>query len=322
MSELTTAEGPKLALTPETREPRALLAFLAFLQKHLPRGRGAIPRMIGAKLAEGLSHHLTTRHGAKLCLSSSSYDVYATMAQTGNAWDYEDFRICLDSISETGVFFEIGANVGYFAVEAANLRRNARVYAFEPQSDLAGAIERSARLNNFGNLTVIDALVGDSEGDRILYLAAATIHASAVEDSGRKPLSSVPKVMITIDGMVTRGDLPAPTFVKMDVEGSEALVFRGAAQAFRKHCPNIFLEYLPEFDVDNRIRGEVMALVSDVPDYKLYGIPSMNKRASHPKLLIPIDEIGWADVHGLYILNQSMSLPNPDLLDRRATLRP
>jgi hypothetical protein len=91
----------------------------------------------------------------------------------------------------------------------------------------------------------------------------------------------------------------------MDVEGSEALVFKGATATFRTHMPNIFLEYLSEFDVGERVRKEVESLVSSSENYSLYGIPRANLREKYRGLFIPISEIGYRDVHGLYIRNIS-----------------
>ncbi|MEO1922378.1 MAG: FkbM family methyltransferase [Sphingomonadaceae bacterium] len=296
-------------------EPKNLLTGLAFLQRTLPRGKGRLTRAIGAALSRPNQHYLTTLHGAKLVLSPTSYDVYATMVQNENAWDYEDFRICIDSFADGECFYEIGANVGYFAVEAAHLRRDSRVYAFEPQSALTHAIEQSAKLNNLSNLTAYEVLVGDEDALRTLYLAPSSIHSSAVPDSGRDSVSTQSKQMVTLDRLVARRELRPPDFVKMDVEGSEALVFRGAAQTFRTHKPSIFLEYLPEYDIGHRVRKEVEDLVQSVDDYALFGVPNMHARSQSLPLLVPIEQISWMQIHALYILNMSRGVAS-DLLTR------
>lgn len=303
-----------------TSEPIRLLNVLSFIQRHVPRGKGSIPRHIGKLLSQDGKYYLTTKHGAKLFLSPDSFDVYATMHREQNSWDYEDFRICLDSLppehTHGGVFYEIGANVGYFAVEAAHLRAQAKVYAFEPQTSLVSAIKHSIEANSLRNIRIFDALLGDREGESTLYIASASIHASAVPDSGRNPVRTVPKAMLTIDGLVARREIEPPDFVKMDVEGSEALVFKGANATFREYMPNVFLEYLPEFDVENRVRNEVEALISASRRYVLYGIPSMKARVRHTRLFEPIDEIGWENVHGLYLQNLDRAVSDEALFSR------
>ncbi len=281
-----------------------LLSVLSWLQRVLPRGKGAVPRALGKALARPLSRYLTTRHGTKLVLSPSSYDVYATMRGCDNAWDYHDFEVIRAGTPEGGVLYEVGANVGYFAVEHAKLDPGGRVYAFEPQSDLARAIAASASANGFGNLFVYNVLVGDRSGEATLYLAPGTIHASAVPDSGRPISSTVSMPMIALDDLVESGAALPPDLVKMDVEGSEALVFQGAARLFRSAKPHIYLEYLPEFDVGGRIRSEIESLVRDVPSYRLLGSPNNSLRHKYRERLFAIrSDADWADIDEVFLLN-------------------
>ena len=299
----------------ETRrlsEPSNLLSALGAFQRLSPKGKGWLPRKIGKILSDENKHYMRTKHGAKLVLSPSAFDVYASMWSRGRAWDYEDFRICLASIPEGGVFYEVGANVGYFAIEAAWLKRGATIHAFEPQSELARAITASARLNGLDGVHVHDVLVGDSVAERTLYLAAATIHASAVADSGRSPRESIPKQMVSLDSL---SDLPQPDFVKMDVEGSEALVFAGGHRLLREAKPHIFLEYMSYYDPGERIRKAVEELAADVAEYKIMGIPNLPARETRKTLFFPIErEEEWTEVHGIYLWNMSRPLADPTLL--------
>jgi FkbM family methyltransferase len=243
----------------------------ALAQRHLPRGKGAVPRLMG-KMAGRRPQYLMTRHGARLVMAASAWDVYATMAICGGAWDYHDFEWCVNGIPGSGVFYDVGANVGYFSVEmAARLGGAVKVVAFEPQADLAESIAASARLNGMANVTVIAAIVGDSSRSAELYLAPATIHASAVLDSGRGSTSATPADMVSIDDLVRAGEIPAPDLVKMDVEGSEHLVLRGARETFRAHQPHVFMEYIAEYDVSGRVRDEVQELLAGCPLLEPFG---------------------------------------------------
>jgi hypothetical protein len=151
------------------REAKTLLAFAALCQRRLPRGKGALPRWIGARTAKR-KYYIRTRHGAKLAMEPGSWDVYATMRLNGGAWDYHDFGVCLAGMSGSHVFYDVGANVGYYSIEmAAKLGPSAKIIAFEPQPDLAQAIATSARLNGMDNINVINAAVGDSTREAQLF---------------------------------------------------------------------------------------------------------------------------------------------------------
>ena len=258
------------------------------LQRALPRGKGAVLRALGRLTVPPGRRYLITRHGAKLVMSPDSLDVYATMRAEGNAWDYDDFAVCHGCTLDGGVYYDVGANVGYFAIEMAVLTGQAvTVVAFEPQRPLFEAIEATIALNEVGGtVRVLDVLVGDREGVADLFLSAATIHASAVDDSGRNPQSVKRVEMITLDGLIARG-APPPTMIKMDIEGSEHLALRGAREVLREARPHIFIEYNRDADPDGRVWAEIESLMADAGCYDLYFSPHSTLRSSYPARLVP-----------------------------------
>src|SRR5215469_14317131 len=82
-----------------------IFAVAALAQKHLPRGKGAVPRYVG-KVAGRKPTFLVTRHGARLAMSPKAWDIYATIALNGGSWDYHDFRWCITGVPESGVFYD------------------------------------------------------------------------------------------------------------------------------------------------------------------------------------------------------------------------
>ena len=280
-----------------------VLAVMAFAQRNLPRGRGAVPRMLG-KAVGRKPRFLVTRHGAHLALASSAWDVYTTMANHGGSWDYHDFEWCVNGIANFGVFYDIGANVGYFSIEMAmKLGDAVKVVAFEPQSDLAAAITKSAKLNDMENVKVVQAMVGDTAQKTELYLAPASIHASAVADSGRPNVGTVETQMVTIDDLVEAAEILPPDMVKIDVEGSEHLVLQGAYRTFRAHRPHIFLEYIAEFDRGDRVRRQVEKLLGDCLDLELFGHEN-SKMSVRPYAWFRMrSEADWLRIDSLFLRN-------------------
>jgi FkbM family methyltransferase len=291
-------------------EARHLLTVVALFQRYLPYGKGAVPRWLGQRFAQDYATFMTTRHGAKLVMASDSYDVYATMRLNGNAWDYHDFKICRDATYEGDVFYDIGANVGYMAIEMAAVNDDTvRVIAFEPQTRLATAIALSGKLNGFRNLTVFDCLVGNCTQLAELFIAPASIHASGVADSGRPSVKRLPKLMARIDDLVQSGMISPPDMIKMDVEGCEHLVLQGASKTLSESLPHIFLEYIAEFDVGGRVRRAVMALVEKSEDYFLYGHLRAHLQSKIPSTYITLNTEGsWDDIDAVFIRNVKRKL--------------
>lgn len=142
------------------------------------------------------------------------------------------------------VFFDIGANVGFFSLLAARLvGPTGRAVAFEPVPANAAAIRRNAALNGFQHIDVVEAAVGDGAGEIELVLTRHPGGASIIQDLPSPDITGRTRVpLIRIDDLHTRGRIPTPSFVKIDVEGAEPAVLRGMEQVARRFKPGIICE--------------------------------------------------------------------------------
>lgn len=142
------------------------------------------------------------------------------------------------------VFYDIGANAGFFSIIAARLTGpRGKVVAFEPVPANAAAIRRNAALNRLNNVVVVEAAVSDSEGTAELRLdphpGGAVLAASSTRQGGER--ITVP--LVTIDGLVERREAPEPTVIKVDVEGAEAAVLAGLARTAQRLKPVLICEF-------------------------------------------------------------------------------
>lgn len=128
-----------------------------------------------------------------------------------------------------------------------------RVYAFEPMPRIRAALEENLALNGFTNVTVVRAAVSEHVG-REQFVVGSHDGAGHVRSGGRGPeaapaAESIDVAVTTLDQFVRDGHRP-PTFVKIDVEGSEGAVLRGAAATLANHRPTLLIElHTPEQDV-------------------------------------------------------------------------
>lgn len=172
---------------------------------------------------------------------------------------------CIASTIQPGhVFFDIGANVGFFSlVAASSSNRSCRIFAFEARRSAARMLRRNLRANGMHG-AVWEVAVGDHEGEVDLMVGehpgGATI-ARDVAEPGAKPLR-VPS--ITIDAAIESGRLPDPDVVKIDVEGAELAVLRGMARTLRRARPVVVFEVDAPSSADAEQRyASVVSVLAD-----------------------------------------------------------
>ena len=245
--------------------------------KYVPRGKGWFPRWVGRHLCREHSVFIRTLHGSKLAVEPSNLDIYTYITSQGNSWDEHVLDACRSVIKKDGVFYDIGASVGYLSTEAAAmLQSGGSVVAFEPQPVLAAIIATSAELNGFGHLQVFNLMLGDHVGDGTLHVGSHSIHASAIPREANS--STLSCLMTTLDAVVEGSRLPPPTVIKIDVEGAELAVLSGAQRTIRRHRPHIIFESDDNMDRYGYCRRDVFDLLNSLCPYEFVFITAEKGR--------------------------------------------
>ena len=165
------------------------------------------------------------------------------------------------NFSAGDVFFDIGAHFGYYSAIAALINNGSgKIFAFEPRSMNAGFFRKHMKINDFKNVTLIEAAVGESDKDVHFDTGhgSATGHVSSDGDLSVKQVS--------IDRMVEDGSLPVPGFIKIDVEGGEIEVLKGSKKVISKYKPKMIIathnpecyQYVIDFLNRNMYRFDVL----------------------------------------------------------------
>jgi FkbM family methyltransferase len=140
-------------------------------------------------------------------------------------------------LSPGDVFYDIGANIGFFSTLGARLvGPEGRVFAFEPFERCAERARRNAALNGFGQVSVVGAAVGASDGHVLLELGEGTTTNKVSADSG------VRVAQVTIDGWMAATSAPPASVVMIDIEGAEIDALQGMLQLLREHRPVVLCE--------------------------------------------------------------------------------
>jgi len=143
-----------------------------------------------------------------------------------------------------GVFWDIGANIGYFSLAAAAaLENSGQIVAFEPGRVAYERLLDNISLNPFTNIQTFQLAAADSEGEAVLYLAGDIADSSAsLYPAGKEPGGRQVCRTVSLDKFLVEQGLRPPDFLKIDVEGAELAVLKGAAGILADFRPLLLVE--------------------------------------------------------------------------------
>lgn len=144
-------------------------------------------------------------------------------------------------LREDDVFFDIGANIGWYTTLAAQILKNGKVYAFEPIDEVANAIHFNSNNNGLTNILVEKIALADFNGATNINFNKENWGLSSlkVDNAGEEKISITVK---RLDDFVRENKIEKITFIKCDIEGAEYLFLKGAILSLKKFSPVILME--------------------------------------------------------------------------------
>jgi FkbM family methyltransferase len=139
--------------------------------------------------------------------------------------------------------FDIGANVGWHTIRLSKcVGEGGRVVSFEPSPHDRELLELNIAANELQNVMVDSRAVAEhSCVVRFLIFGSPGVHHVQREDSPTDG-AAIEVRAISLDELIYEHGVPAPTFMKIDVEGGEVEVLRGAQRLLREARPTIVVE--------------------------------------------------------------------------------
>lgn len=165
-------------------------------------------------------------------------------------FEAETVGLAKDIIKPGMTVIDVGAHIGYFTRLFSQLvGPSGKVIAFEPISENFEILQKNTE--KFSNIKLYNYAVGDNIGTTIFYkvLGRSACH-SLLKPSDHSQEVVVP--ITTIDELVKLENLHNINFIKIDVEGSEFSVLKGAWQSLSKFNDiNIVMEFNKSFFKDD-----------------------------------------------------------------------
>lgn len=148
-------------------------------------------------------------------------------------------------------FIDVGANKGDFTLFTGHLiGESGKVIAVEPAPENIHWLNKSLAENELENITLVDAALSDENGHATFRLGDRSGWGNLLPDRDELEDGTIEVRTVTLDSLVPELELDRVDAVKIDVEGGEVAVVRGAEETIDRFRPMIWLEIHADVDVD------------------------------------------------------------------------
>ncbi len=194
----------------------------------------------------GFNHLIAGRQGYVLFNANDHY-IGKCLAEYGE-WSPGETDLFQRLVRPGNHVIDAGAHVGVHTLAFARLvGPRGRVFAFEPQRLLHQTLAANVALNSVCNVYTHHMALGAKSGslwlaDDVDYSRAANFGGVRLAAVSRRADDERPRYRLPMVRLDDFYDQPRLDFLKIDVEGMEADVLRGAEGLIRRHRPIIYAE--------------------------------------------------------------------------------
>lgn len=162
--------------------------------------------------------------------------------------DWPVIKLLMKNLPDNAVFFDVGANIGYYSLPIAKClsSQKVKVFAFEPVSGNYESLEKGINKNNIMNVHLQRIALSNQEGEMEIAITEKGKSSNAVmtfdkindDISIHKETIKTTTLNSLKDGFVERCDI-----VKIDIEGAEIFFMQGGMEFIEKYRPVIYGEF-------------------------------------------------------------------------------
>lgn len=156
------------------------------------------------------------------------------------------------------IFWDIGSNIGLYSLYAAQKHKNIKVYSFEPSTSNLRILSRNISINNLVNKVLVCQLpLSDKNFSHLTMNEPEFIEGWSMNSYGKpinyegKKFNATQRYKIlgtSIDSLVSNNILEIPNYIKIDVDGIEDKILKGAKKTLKnKKVKSISIEVNEKF---------------------------------------------------------------------------
>ncbi len=196
-------------------------------------------------------------------------------------------------------FIDVGANIGYFSLLAAELMPHGRVISVEALPSIYANLKENININKYTNITAINCAVTDTTHRVSMY--PADIGNQGATTSIQGIINSAP---INVDGrplsdILSESQVRSTRLIKIDTEGGEYAVFKGLLPILQQFPEDVELviEITPQYldkrkilDIFESLKKEGFSAYEVSNIYNVHSYRS-SRKVSKPKRIETLPEM-------------------------------
>ena len=170
----------------------------------------------------------------------------------------------------TNTFLDVGANIGLMSLHAAHsLKGKGKVVAFEPVQFFYDKLNSNIQLNSFKNIQTIKKGAGSVAVKVPIYLdgGCPSVIATFRDEKGTTEMIDIEP----LDDIVSSENISNIDFIKIDVEGFEFDVLKGARKTIADYKPVLCIEYIKKISDDSFNAKVLTEYLKELnPEYRFF----------------------------------------------------
>lgn len=209
---------------------RVLLPTISLLNFSFEKMQYQLIGLICQKKGKDVIFNINNRYKMYLDLNDKGISSELSIHKKREFFSTEYFQ---KEITEDMIIIDIGANIGYYALLESQLAIKGHVYAIEPVPENFHLLNRNIALNNYLNISTYPLAIGDVEGISDMYVYDKCNWSSFIFNPEGKIIDNIQVPVITLDKFIEVYAVHKPNFIRMDVEGFEYNILKGASRTLQ-----------------------------------------------------------------------------------------
>ena len=219
---------------------------------------------------------IVLKNGLQFKYTNKFNSVSAIIVSHGSFEEVE-LDVVSANLSDNSVFFDIGANVGFYSLSIAHEIKGVEIHAFEPLPDTVLDFKDNMSRNELDHKIILNQIaVGNT--DELVYITSDYHSSNYITDS-KSTQNKIEVECTKVDSYVRDNSIQRIDFIKIDVEGKEFSVLRGGEESLKRFRPIVLVEILevPSNFFDRKTEGfrETINFMLNL-GYKYYVIDDNN----------------------------------------------